>query len=475
MQQNSNFITGRKSEIKRLKSYLGSRKSEFVAIYGRRRVGKTFLVRKTFDNQFSFQHTGLAKVGIKQQLSQFHMSLVKYGAAHKFEPKPARDWFQAFHELERLIESIPHKEKKVIFLDELPWLDTRNSNFISGLEYFWNSSASARDDVLLVVCGSAASWIIRNLLKNRGGLHNRITGRIRLNPFNLQETESFLQSKNVKYERRQILLIYMALGGIPYYLDFIEAEKSAQQNINDLCFASDAPFRSEYDNLYASLFNKHERHVSVVEALASKGKGLSRNEIVDKISLSDGGGLSRILKELEESSFIRKYKGFGKKRKEAMYQLIDMYSLFYIRFIRDADRDNLSFWLDAAQSPSFFSWAGYAFEIACLHHTYQIKAALGITGIQSSISSWQSSAAQIDLVIDRKDQVINLCEMKFSINPFSIDMKYAENLRNKLGNFRQETQTRKTLFLTFITSYGIAQNKYSHLVNNSLTMDVLFE
>ncbi len=470
-----NPLIGRKGELKKLESHLMSRKSEFVAVYGRRRVGKTFLVRKAFKNDFSFQLTGLANVSMKHQLGQFHAALVKHAAAVRWEPQAATDWFVAFRQLSEYLEKLPDGNKKVIFLDELPWLDTHNSKFLSGLEHFWNSWASARDDVVLIVCGSAASWMLNHLIKNKGGLHNRITDRIKLAPFSLEETEVFLQQKNAVYNRYQTLLIYMAFGGIPYYLDFIDPEKSAMQNINDLCFRQDAPFRLEYDSLYASLFKKHERHIAIIEALATKGKGLTRNEIVKFSKTSDGGGLTRILKELEESNFIRRYKSFGKKQKKSLYQLVDLYSLFYLRFIKNADEDDEEFWLNAIEAPVFFTWSGYAFEMVCLHHVFQIKKALGISGVQTSISAWQSPEAQIDLVIDRKDQVINLCEMKFSVSPFSIDKRYSENLRNKMDNFKQTTQTKKVLFLTLITTYGMAQNKYSDIVRNSLDMNVLFQ
>lgn len=469
-----NPLIGRKEELNKLRSYLKSQKSEFIALYGRRRVGKTFLIRKAYENDFAFQLTGLANVTMKEQLSQFHAALVKHTSTLNWQPDLASDWFVAFRQLAEYLEKLQGKGKKVVFLDELPWLDTQNSKFLSGLEHFWNSWASARDDIVLIVCGSAAAWMLNNLIRNRGGLHNRITDRIKLNPFTLEETEVFLRKKNAIYNRYQTLLLYMAFGGIPYYLDYINARKSVMQNINDLCFHVDAPFRLEYENLYASLFKKHERHIAIIEALATKGKGLTRTEIIKRTKFTDGGGLTRILKELEESNFIRLYKAFGKKKNEGLYQLVDFYSLFYLKFIKHTDEDDENFWLNVIETPTFFTWSGYAFEMVCLHHVPQIKKALGISGVQTSVSTWQSLDAQIDLIIDRRDQVINICEIKFSIHAFTIDKKYDENLRNKLGIFRQATQTKKALFLTMISTYGLVQNKYSGLVRNELTMDDLF-
>ncbi len=467
-------LIGRQKEIKKLQQYTTSMKSEFIAVYGRRRVGKTYLIREVFANQFAFQMTGRDRVGKADQLRQFHTSISRYNKINPPE-KPAKDWFEAFNQLIDFLELIEGDEKKIIFLDELPWLDTPKSKFLSGLEYFWNSWASARRDILLIVCGSAASWMITNLLNNRGGLHNRITGRIKLAPFTLAETEAFLKYKGIAFDPYQIILLYMVLGGIPFYLDNVEPGRSATQNINALCFEKGAMLRDEYDNLYASLFKKAGRHKAVVEALAQKKKGLTRGEIKQISKLPNGGRLTRILKELEESTFIRQYRPFGKKERFTLYQLIDPYSLFYLNFIQKSSTDDENFWINAHETPIYRAWSGYAFEMVCLHHIPQIKKALGIGGVQTSVASWYNEAAQIDLLIDRKDQVINLCEMKFSIQPFTITKSYAEKLRHKIGTFQTVTKTNKALFLTMITTHGIAQNQYAYLVQNDLSMEILFE
>ncbi|MEZ4884182.1 MAG: ATP-binding protein [Chitinophagales bacterium] len=467
-------LIGRQKEIQKLRKHLQSHKSEFVAIYGRRRVGKTFLVRQVFDNQFAFQLTGMANVNTRGQLTKFHAALQRYFPQSN-DLEPAKNWFTAFEQLITLLEADETTDKKVIFLDELPWLDTRGANFLSGLEHFWNSWASARDDILLIVCGSAASWMVKNLLKNRGGLHNRVTDRMKLSPFNLAETEELLKYKGIVYDRYQIILLYMVFGGIPFYLEKIDSRFSATQNVNELCFEYNAPFRDEYEELYASLFKKSEKHLAIIEALAQKKKGLSRAEIIRLTKLSNGGGLTRVLKELEESSFIRRYQGFGKKKRESLYQLVDFYSLFYLNFIQKSSPDDENFWINALQSPTFRAWSGYAFEMVCLHHVSQIKQALGIAGVQTSVATWTSPEAQIDLLIDRKDRVINLCEMKFSISPFTINKQYAANLRNKMGSFREATQTKKAIFLTIISTYGLAQSPYKGMIQNDLTMVVLFE
>lgn len=369
---------------------------------------------------------------------------------------------------------------KVVFLDEMPWLDTPKSGFIQALEHFWNSWASARTDIVLVVCGSAASWMINKLIHNKGGLHNRVTRRLKIVPFTLHECELFLKEKKTPLDRYQTIQLYMALGGIPYYWDQITPGQSAAQNIEAICLTENGLLRTEFSNLFSSLFTNWEKHLAIVTALASKSKGSTREEIINISGLPNGGGVTRLLVELEESGFIRKYIPFAKKQRNSPYQLVDFYSLFYLKFIKDSQLTDENNWTNSIDSPAHRAWAGYAFEQVCLYHLAQIKQALGISGIQTSASSWRSNeasqGAQIDLVIDRRDQVINLCEMKYSINPYVIDKKYAGELRNKVGAFKTETNTRKSVFLTMVTSFGVQSNMHSiGLVQNSITMDDLFE
>lgn len=469
-------IIGRKNELALLTELKDNKSSSFIAVYGRRRVGKTFLIRHAFKNQFDFYMTGMWKVSLSQQLANFNAALIKYDPQNS-EKEPAKDWFMAFQQLSQLLESRTH-EKKVIFLDELPWLDTPQSNFMSALEHFWNSWASARADIILVVCGSAAGWMINKLINHKGGLHNRVTHRIRLEPFTLMECEEFLRYKHAIFDRYQITQLYMVMGGVPFYLEQINSGQSAAQNINRLCFEKDGMLRTEFDNLYKSLFDNAEKHIAVIEALSKKTKGMTRVELIEKAKLTTGGSTTRILGELEESGFIRRYASYGKKERNSLYQLTDFYSLFYLKFIKKSSVLDENSWINGIDSPEQRAWSGYAFEQVCLAHIKEIKQALGISGVQTTTSSWISNGltgAQIDLVIDRRDQVINICEMKFSINYFAIDKKYADELRRKIGIFKEETKTRKSVFLTMITTFGLTKNQYStSLVQNDLTVDILF-
>ncbi len=472
-------MVGRLSEIQLLTSLGQAPKSSFVAVYGRRRIGKTFLIRTLFEDKMTFQVSGIANVNSKQQQANFYASMLRYfpDLGEKSMPK---DWFQLFQQLITALEA-SKEAKKVIFFDELPWLDSgAASGFLPALEHFWNSWASARKDILLIVCGSAASWMISKLLNNHGGLHNRVTHRIKLDPFTLSECEAFFKSKSMIFDRYQLLQLYMALGGVPFYLDAVEKGKSVSQNINDLCFTPKGMLRSEFDNLYASLFKKADKHVAVIEALAKKTKGLDRNDLIKAAKLTNNGNATKILQELEQSDFIRKYNTFGKKSRNALYQLSDFYSLFYLKFIKNSSDLDENYWLNSLDSPEMRTWSGYAFEQICLAHLSCLKKALGISGVQTISSAWMgddgNQKAQIDLVIDRRDHVINVFEMKFSREPFVIDKKYTEELRDKISVFRQATGTSKAIFLTFVTTFGLKQNAYAtSVVQNSLTMDILFE
>ncbi len=469
-------VAGRQYEKTLLTKIGESEQAAFVAVYGRRRVGKTFLIREFFNNSFTFHFTGMANSALGQQLANFNYAFAKLNPTQE---KRAEDWLEAFEQLTAYLNN-KKAEKKIIFIDELPWLDTPSSGFLPALEHFWNGWASTQSNLVLIVCGSAASWMIGKLLNNKGGLHNRVTHRINLQPFTLSECEEYFKLRDAAFDRYQILQLYMAMGGIPFYLEQVVKAKSAAQNIDTLCFTPTGLLQNEFNNLYASLFKNAEKHIAVIEALSTKLKGITREELLKISGLPNGGGTTRIIKELEASNFIRRYIPFGKKERNSLYQLADFYSFFYLRFIKKTSPSDENYWINSLDSPAHRAWSGYAFEQVCLAHILMIKKGLGINGIQTNTSSWigksGDQSAQIDLLIDRRDQVINICEMKFSMSPFNISKKYAEDIRNKIGVFKADSGTKKSLYFTMITPFGLLQNSYANsLVQNSLTMDVLFE
>ena len=468
-------IIGRTKEQSLLKQYLQSDKAEFVVIYGRRRVGKTFLVRETFQSQFAFYFSGAENATLQEQLLNFNAMLRK---SSNFDYPITENWRETFMQLTDYLENIKKKGRKIIFIDELPWLDTPRSRFVQAFEYWWNTWASAQHDIFLLVCGSATSWIMNKIIKNRGGLHNRVTRQIFLQPFTLHETEKFLHSRGMVFDRYQTIECYMAMGGIPYYLEQMQKGLSIYQNIDYLFFNWTGILRHEFQKLYGSLFKNSEKHIAIIEALSSKNKGLTRDEIVETAGISDGGTLTKMLEELELCDFIRSYYAFGKKNRDKMYQLIDFYSLFYLNFIKNKPATDENYWTNMIDNSAHRAWSGYAFEQLCLMHATQIRRKLGIAGVTTYSSAWRSKdsemGAQIDLIIDRNDRVINLCEMKFAEKEYVITKEYDRNLRNKRSTFREETKTRKTLHITMITTYGVKHNEYWGNIQSEVTMKDLF-
>ncbi len=467
-------MIGRIQEVAALREAATADRSRFVVIYGRRRVGKTFLIREAFDYRFTFSHTGMETGSMADQLESFHESLIDQGMNPCEVPK---NWIQAFGLLKRFLKASTD-ERKVVFIDELPWMDTPRAKFVSALENFWNGWCSARKDIVLIVCGSATSWMIKKVLKNKGGLFNRANRVIYLKPFTLGECEAYVRERGLSMGRRELAEGYMVFGGAPYYWSLLERSLSLAQNIDRLCFTQGGELTVEFKRLYASVFKRSEKHVKIVEVLGSRKSGMTREEIVASVGLKDSGKFSRILEELEESGFIRIYSPIGRVKRGSIYQLVDAYTLFYLTFMRGKPISRSGYWLDGVGSGERLAWEGVAFERVCMWHEREIKSALGIAGVSTNVCAWRSArrngGAQIDLLIDRKDGVINVCEVKFGTGEFSIGAKYAGELENKLSVLGEETQTDKSLHLTMITVSGVKRNEYSYLVHSQVRLDDLF-
>jgi len=481
-------MIGRKREMALLKECHKTAKSEFVVIYGRRRVGKTFLVNECLSGNIVFQATGMFGRPRAEQIRNYYYAMQRWFGEEQMKAGKAahcpRDWMETFNMLEKLLTSTvkPKRGKKVVFLDELPWMDTPKSGFVSALEHFWNSYAAWTHDIILVVCGSAATWIVNKVLNDKGGLHNRISRQIHLQPFNLSETDAFLKSKGFRWNKYDVAQCYMAMGGVPYYLDNIPTSVgSFPAAIDEMFFTYGGILREEYGNLYKSLFSNSAVYESIVEQLAKKKTGVPQQELIQSVNIPNGGTATEYLDNLERCGFIRKYNAYGKKSRDKVYQLIDFYTLFYLQFVKDDITGGGAHWQTMIDSPSRRAWSGYAFEILCLSHIEIIRAALGFSAVNCSISAWRTGAtdehdgAQVDLVIDRRDQIINLCEMKFSTAKYAIDASYEETLRNKLNAFKIETGTTSALHLTMVTVYGVKQNSHSSVVTSQVTLEDLFK
>ena len=471
-------LIGRKNEIELLKEALTSGEAEMVSIIGRRRVGKTFLVQEVYQKNIVFEISGIQDASRNEQLRNFNERIIEFFP--DAEAKVPKDWLEAFFVLIRLLRAQKTKKKRVVFFDEVPWMATHKSGFLKGLSHFWNSWA-VRQNIVVVLCGSAASWMINKVLKNKGGLHNRVTRRIRLQAFTLAETKAYLESRAVKFDHYQLLQLYMVMGGIPHYLKELKAGRSAVQNINRICFSKGGLLRDEFLSLYPALFQHADYHILIIRALATKQSGMTRNELLETAKLPDGGRITQVLDELYQSGFIAGYPAFGKRKKGQVYRLVDEYSLFYLRFI-EKNLKNPPTWDSLSQTQAYKIWCGYAYENICLKHIHFIKKGLEIGAIYTTTSSFlkqgtrQEAGTQIDLVIDRNDHVINLCEVKFYNVPFTVSKEYAEKLREKIRIFQESTKTKKQVQLVLITTFGLKHNKHSlGLVQADLDMDVFFE
>ncbi len=471
-------LVARHKECKQLQRCLQSDKSEFIIVYGRRRIGKTFLIEQFFNKTYDFKFVGGHNLSSKKQLSNFAKALTKYS---KFNVKGLNTWSDAFDALEEYLESLPADRKKIVFFDEMPWIDTQRSDFVSSLEYFWNSWAASQEDIVFIATGSSTSWMVDNLIENQGGLHNRITESIYLRPFTLGETEEYLSKRHFPKDRYQTLQFYMLTGGVPYYLSLMEPRESVAQNIDRLCFDPRGKLRMEFDKLYSALFSNAQTYINVVKLLADNKSGLTRSEISNKTNIS-GSVLTAILKNLERSDFIAKRLQYGNKKNGSVYRLIDFYTLFYYKFIESDGANDRQWWTHNLSSQSILSWMGLTFELICLEHHEQIKKGLGINGMATSVSTWRyipdknnsSSGAQVDMVIERADRIIHLFEIKFNTRKFNITKEYEKKVRERLWLFQEVTKTTKAVVQTFVTTYGLSNSNAWSIVHSEITMDDLF-
>ncbi|MEN0003554.1 MAG: ATP-binding protein [Bacteroidota bacterium] len=473
------IFVGREKEQEILRKALHSYEAEMVAVIGRRRIGKTYLIKETYKDHISFEITGLQNAPLDEQLDNFIYQMIRAFDIKQFKPKP-KSWLKAFMLLIDHLETLDFSTKKVVFLDELSWLATPKSGFLRAFGFFWNSWA-VNKNIVVVICGSAASWMIQKVVNHRGGLHNRITKLISLKPFTLGETQQYLEARNIYFSRYQIVQLYMALGGVPHYLKEVEGTKSAIQNIDAICFSETGLLRDEFQRLYTSLFDNAEKHISIIRALAKSRQGLTRGSIIQATKVLENGNLSKVLDELVQSGFIAVNQPFGKKKKGSLYRLTDEYSLFYLQFIENHQQDGANTWHHLSQTQQFKTWSGYAYENICFAHIAEIKSTLGISGIYSVSSSFYKKGTtdqrgtQIDLLIDRNDHSINLIEVKFYNESFALTKNDAEALREKMGIFRQATKTKKHLSWVMITTFGLQHNQHSlGLIQNIITLDDLF-
>lgn len=476
-------MIGRKKEIEILNKLYDSEKSQFVAVYGRRRIGKTYLINEVFNGRITFKHAGLSPIEsngkispLKKQLKHFYNSLLLSGMK---KSKCPDNWMDAFLMLEIFLQEIDNGERQLIFIDELPWLDTPKSGFITAFEGFWNTWACSRKNIMLIVCGSATSWMTDKLINNHGGLYNRLTYEIKLSTFTLLECEDYFNNENIKFSRYDIVQSYMITGGVPYYMSYYQSGLSIAQNIDNMFFAANAPLKDEFNRLFHSIFANPDLMITIIRAIGSKRCGCTRLELINLISVSGGGTLSNALNSLIKSDFIVKYVPFGGSKREEYFRLTDSFCNFYLKFIEGERQLPKDFWISNITSQKLVSWRGIAFENVCFNHIAQIKRALGISGVSTNEFAWSKKddnlGAQIDMIIERKDNIVNMCELKFYNDEFIVDKSYDKVIRNRISLLEKEISKKYSIHSTLITTFGLKYNEYSNDFTNVITIDDLFQ
>lgn len=467
-------IYGRKEELKKLQSYFDSDKNEFIAVYGRRRVGKTFLIRQFFNDEFDFYATGIIDGEREVQMEAFNNALIRYGHSGK----KAKTWIEAFDFLADLLErkSKIKKGRLAVFIDELPCLDNHRSGFVSALDLFWNSRASWLGSIIFVVCGSATSWMTSNIVNNKAGLHNRITHAMHLRPFSLGQTEEYLKGNKFRWPRISVLQIYMALGGVPYYLGMLDPKMNVPDNIDSLFFSANPKMEDEYNRLFRSLFKNAEGYMNIVRLLSTRTDGFTRQEIADGLKTANNGHLSSMLNDLENCDFVRRYNN-GAMQKNGIYQLVDFFALFHHKFGSKRITDE-HFWRNSLGTPEQNTWLGLTFEKVCMCHVRQIVRGLRIDAIRHEYYAWRSKESkpcvQIDLAIDRADNITTICEMKYAKDDYSLSEKEYRNIVRRMETFQNETRKKGGMQACIVTTYGLADNMYSEISPVAITMDDLF-
>jgi hypothetical protein len=485
-------LIGRQAERETLSRAAAVDRAALVAIYGRRRVGKTHLVRTHLAPLAGvyFEIIGQHAAPRATQLANFKEQLES--TFFRYRLPELTSWREALSLLGDAVERAAHerpREPIVVFFDELPWMATHRSGLVPAIDYLWNARLSKLPNLVWVLCGSAASFMLDRLINAKGGLHNRITHRLRLDPFQLSDTRDFLASRGLRRGTAQTLELYMALGGVPYYLLQVPRGASAAQAIGQICFERSGQLSDEFARLFSSLFDDSGEHEKLIRAVAKRRAGVLRDELISLAGLKSGGRVSRRLDELEAAGFLARFVPYGKTKRDTSYRLIDEYCLFYLSWIEPAPTSSFStsgvkYWQAKAGSPGFRAWAGYAFEGICLKHSAEIQAALGIDTMANVVGTWRYApasgtsdrGAQIDLLFDRPDGVINLCELKYAADEFVLTKAYAKELVEKVEIFKRRSKAKKDVLVTLVTTHGLKPGLWNdEVIDSVVTVDEMID
>ncbi len=471
-------IIGRKAEKKELEQCEKSKKSELVCVYGRRRAGKTYLVEQTFGDYFAFRAIGLEKGSIKDQLKAFNQRLQECGDEVRKVPQ---NWFEAFSRLDKILSRddiilSPHG-KKIVFFDEFPWFATQRSDFLLAFEDFWNRRGTQSGDLVFIICGSATSWIIKNVLEDSGSMYKRVTAQIFIKPFSLAETKLYFDDNEFDWSKEQIMEFQMVFGGLPFFMSLMNENESFRQNIDRLLFRPNALLQDETDKLLESTLKKSPVYGQILGELSSHLYGMKKSECQEKLNIPVGT-FTRAVEDLIKCRYIVEYTRNYEKSNPLYIQLVDPYLLFHFHFL--SNRKRITSYEDLSSNIGLYSnWRGHAFEILCFHHLDQIKKSLGISGVKTECFSWTNSEdkekIQIDMVIERDDKITNICEMKCTDQPFVMSKEDDLSLLRKRDIFKEKTRTKNSIRIVLVSAAGLSGVAHTEHISDVITLGDLFE
>jgi hypothetical protein len=409
------MFVGRKNELRMLNDAYRSGKDELVVLYGRRRIGKSSLVKRFAEKKKAYyEFEALEGETTPGQINHFLQQLKKQIDDPILDSVRFANWEQVFTYLTEKVINRKSKVKKILFLDELPWMAAGRIRLVSLLKYYWDNHWKSKH-VMLILCGSVASFMVKKVLHSNA-LYGRTTIEILLKGFSPEEAARLLSKKRSREETLNYQLVF---GGVPKYLEQINTSQSFNKNMNTLCFSPHGIMLKEVERIFYSQFREPRTYLKIINLL--KNGIFSLSEISSKTKIPSGGGLKQYLKNLERAEMIRSYIPFDRSgnSKFKKYTLADEFLVFFfkymgpnLRVIKESSSRRL---FETLTQNSFDSWLGFAFERFCLKHAGLLALVMDFADdilLASPYFKKNDERFQIDLLYQRADRVITVCEIK---------------------------------------------------------------
>jgi AAA+ ATPase superfamily predicted ATPase len=441
---------GRKVEIAQLTALIDLPRPSIAVIYGRRRVGKSELIRHVTQGKNVLSFEGLEGQPKHKQIKNF---LFQLSAQSNIREKNISDWPDALI----LLRTLTQDGQWIIILDEFQWMANYQNELVSVIKMIWEKYLSQNPDLTLILCGSIASFMKSKVLKS-SALYGRTDYELNLHELNLSEISEFFPGKGSD----EVIDTAMLVGGIPKYLELISEYPSLYDALEPLAFSQDGFFKTEYDRLFASHFGKKPIFMKIIQTLATNPYGLTTGKLAKEMQVASGGTLCHQLDDLESAGFLHSIIPFDKPEgsKLRKYILMDAYVRFYHSIIRGSMKEttppNTQFHA-IMSSPRYAAWAGMAFEFLCMRHHKEISRILGFHGIPYTAGPFfqrktlDTPGVQIDLLFERSDKILVLCEMKYLLA--SVPGDIIDQVNRKVSAL-QEKYPGRTILKVLLTKTG---------------------